>query len=328
MPSKTINNIKLGIFVISGLVLMIALLYFIGKNGSLFNPSFLLKTHFRNVQGLQQGNNVRYSGIQAGAVKKITVLNDTVIEITMTIDNSFKNVIRKSAMTSISTDGFVGNKIINITPGSILAPTVNENDVLSSKKPLDTDEMLSTLSESNKNIAVLSEDIKKLVHGFATNAAFTQLLNSDEVPGRIRSTLNHLNSASRKIEQSTISLNIFMDSILKGRGPIGSILKDTLIYSDLVQTSENIKKLSSNAIDLTGKIDQIVISISNDIHSGNYQTIMKDTSLANSLKRTLNHVEQGTERFSQDMEALKSNFLFRGYFKKLAKQEALAKQKK
>lgn len=328
MQSKTISNIKLGLFVISGLVLLITLLYFIGKNGSLFNPSFFLKTQFRNIQGLQQGNNVRYSGIQAGSVKKIIVVNDTTIEITMTIDNTFKNVIRKSAVTSISTDGFVGNKIINITPGSFLAAIVEENDVLSSKKPLDTDEMLSTLSESNRNIAILSEDLKKMVHGFATNTAFSKLLNSDEVPNQVKNTLAHLNAASRQIEKSTISLNKFMDSIVSGRGPIGSILKDTLVYSDLLHTSENIRKLSSNAIDLTSKIDQMVATVSNDINTGNYQTIMKDTALANSLKRTLINVEQGTDRFSQDMEALKSNFFFKGYFKKLAKQEAQERQKK
>ena len=149
-------------------------------------------------------------------------------------------------------------------------------------------------------------------------------------PGQIRSTLNHLNSASRKIEQSTISLNIFMDSILKGRGDwFLSWRIWPVIYSDLVQTSGKYLKIKFKCkliwpVKLTRSWFQYpMIS-----HSGNYQTIMNPSHLlANSMKRTLNHVEQGTERFSQDMEALKSNFLFRGYFKKLAQTGHLQTEK-
>src|SRR5574339_214522 len=111
MAKQMVNNIKLGVFVMAGLLFLILLLYMIGKNKNLFGSNFILKARFENVQGLQTGNNVRYAGIESGTVKKITILNDTVVEVVMVIDDKMKSIIRKNAIVSIGTDGFVGNKV-------------------------------------------------------------------------------------------------------------------------------------------------------------------------------------------------------------------------
>ena len=89
MVKKIVNNVKLGVFVVSGLAFLVLLLFMIGKNKSLFGSSYLLKAKFENVQGLIPGNNVRYSGIQAGTVKTIKIINDTTIEVSMMIVSRF-----------------------------------------------------------------------------------------------------------------------------------------------------------------------------------------------------------------------------------------------
>jgi phospholipid/cholesterol/gamma-HCH transport system substrate-binding protein len=66
-----------------------------------------------------------------------------------------------------------------------------------------------------------------------------------------------------------------------------------------------------------------VNSIVNDLNSseGAYNYIVKDTSLVNSLKAILININEGTDKFNQNMEALKHNVLTRGYFKKLEREE-------
>ena len=49
--------------------------------------------------------------------------------------------------------------------------------------------------------------------------------------------------------------------------------------------------------------------------------VLKDTLLRQSLFKSATNIEQGTDRFNQNMEALKTNFLFRRYFKKLEKEQ-------
>jgi len=43
--------------------------------------------------------------------------------------------------------------------------------------------------------------------------------------------------------------------------------------------------------------------------------------MAKNISLTMENLEKGTDGFNQNMEALKHNFLFRGYFKKLDRQK-------
>lgn len=74
MEKRTFHNVKLGAFVLSGLLFLVLLLYMIGKNEYLFGSTFELKATFSNVQGLAAGNNVRFAGIESGTVSKIDII--------------------------------------------------------------------------------------------------------------------------------------------------------------------------------------------------------------------------------------------------------------
>ena len=85
MKTKGIDNVKLGIFVMAGLVFFIFSLYMIGKNRNFFGDTFTIQASFRNVDGLTPGNNVRFSGIDVGTVRRIEIESDTSILVTMVI---------------------------------------------------------------------------------------------------------------------------------------------------------------------------------------------------------------------------------------------------
>jgi len=104
MANQRMNNIVLGIFVISGAVVLVFALYMIGRNQSFFGSNYLVKTRFRNVSGLMPGNNVRFSGIQCGTVKSINIINDTTIEVALLINSQTSKYSRTNAQVSIGND--------------------------------------------------------------------------------------------------------------------------------------------------------------------------------------------------------------------------------
>ena len=69
-------KIRLGLFIIGGLVIFVFAIFLIGKQKNLFNPVFKLTTTFNNISGLQVGNNIRFSGINVGTVDNINIIND------------------------------------------------------------------------------------------------------------------------------------------------------------------------------------------------------------------------------------------------------------
>jgi phospholipid/cholesterol/gamma-HCH transport system substrate-binding protein len=69
MNKKSGSTWKLGMFILIGLVAFTSTIYFVEKN--IFGSTFTLNSHFKNVSGLEVGNNVYFSGINVGTVSEI-----------------------------------------------------------------------------------------------------------------------------------------------------------------------------------------------------------------------------------------------------------------
>ena len=93
---------RLGLFIVVGLALFVFAIFIIGKQKNLFNPVFKVTTTFKNVSGLQVGNNIRFSGINVGTVDNIRIINDSTVLVDM--------IIQKKVQEFIKTDCKVGSR--------------------------------------------------------------------------------------------------------------------------------------------------------------------------------------------------------------------------
>ena len=120
--------------------------------------------------------------------------------------------------------------------------------------------------------------------------------------------------------------------VKNGKGTAGVILRDTILAYNITQAVNKIKTLADNADSLAKSLDQIVKSINNDINYGKgpANAILRDSLMVQSLQNSLDNIEKGTASFNENMEAMKHNFLFRGYFNKqeAKKMEEEMKQQK
>lgn len=318
MTKQILSNTKLGIFVLSGLLFLILLLYMIGKNRSLFGSNYVLKTRFENVQGLIPGNNVRYAGIQAGTVKDLLILNDTTIEVIMTIDTKLEDIIRKDAITAIGTDGLVGNKVVNIVPGNLNAPIAKNGDLLLSKKVLDTEKIIYTLFNTNNDIGIIVEGLKTTVQRINNSSALWNLLNDDQLPQNIKASAKNIQIATMRASDITKEVETIVKNMNHGKGSMGVLLNDTALASNLTRSSQNLNLITS-------QLHSLVSDLQKDINSGKgpANSLLKDTLMVNKINKSLDNIQMGTDGFNQNMEALKQSFLFRGYFKRQEKLKNL-----
>jgi phospholipid/cholesterol/gamma-HCH transport system substrate-binding protein len=323
MSKRVINNAKLGVFVLGGLLFLVILLYMIGKNRNLFGNTYVLKARFENIQGLVAGNNVRFSGIQAGTVKKVKILSDTVIEVTMIIETKMKSIIRKNAIASIGTDGLVGNKVINIVPARQPAALAEEGDIMVAKRAVSTDEMLQTLYKTNNDAAVIAENLKTTVQGINNSSALWSLLNDKSIPQDVKVAVANIRSATGKAGIMVDNLNGIVANVKSGKGSAGAILTDTSFAKNLNEAILKIKTVGDAADALAAEISKVVKGIQQDVNTGKgtANALLKDSVLTMKLNASLENIQRGTDGFNQNMEALKHNFLLRGYFRKLEKQK-------
>jgi phospholipid/cholesterol/gamma-HCH transport system substrate-binding protein len=312
---ETSHNIKLGLFVITGLLLLIVGLYFVGSNKNMFNKTFVLTTTFQNINGLTTGNNVRYSGMNVGTVDKITLVNDSVVLVKMIIDNKYKNFIRKNSVAAIGTDGLMGNKLVNIQLGSADFPYVDEGDEILSQSAVNTESMMRTLETTNQNVALVSENLKTIMLDItAGKGNVYSLLVDTTVAGTFHSALHNIALVSGNLKTSSQQLQALFTDINSGKGTLGLLLKDSTTSNQVKAIITNIKISSEQLSSATSEANDVFKKANTG--NGPVSTLVNDTAFSTDLKQSMQNIQTASEKLNENLEALKHSFLLRGYFRK------------
>ncbi len=315
MQKTTSQKTKLGIMVLSGVLLFTIAIYLIGEKQSFFTQSFEITSVFKNVKGLRLGNNVRYLGINAGNVESIDIINDTAIKVTMKMELKTKSFIKKNAFAKISSDGLVGDMVVNIEPGPGFSEGIEDNDQIMAYDPIATYEMLSTLSETNENAAMVTAGILQITNSINKGeGTLGMLVNDRKVAQDIRQIIKNLKETTRRSATLMEKLEDVSTLIKSDENLMGVMLNDTSIASKV--------RLLINDLNSTGKefntMSKTLNSLINDLACGEnslVNTVAHDSLLKNDLKETLENINSGSQKFDENMEALKHHPLFKGYFK-------------
>jgi phospholipid/cholesterol/gamma-HCH transport system substrate-binding protein len=321
MEKTDSEKIKLGIFIISGLMIFVFVVYFIGNKQKMFGQTDHLTAVFSNINGLQLGNNVRYGGINIGTVRAIEMINDTTINVDMIIDKAMFLHIKKDALANIGSDGLVGSMVINIIPGKGNQPPIQPNDVIQSTNRIRTDDLLSTLSVTNKNAALLTADLLKITKEIIQGkGSLGTLVNDTIMASDLKKTMNYLKITSRGTNEIVENLNKTVVALGNKNSVIG-ILNDPAttqkiktIVTNLDQSSQEMNKVVTN-------LNATVLNMKNGKGAINY--LSNDPNLVKKIDSTMTNLNKVTILLNEDLEAMKHSILLRGYFKNQEK----AKQK-
>lgn len=321
MKTDSVNNVKLGAFVIFGFLLLLIALFYVGNNNSFFRSGAKLKARFSNINGLQQGNNVLFSGINCGTVKSIVLINSKTIEVNLLIKNDIFKQIPINSTATIGTDGLMGNKVINITPAMAEKVMVRDGTYLVTKESPDLEQMLNVLSESNKNIEMISEALKNTSIRIKKSEV-VNLLENKELSQNIQTSIYNIRMTTENTQKLTFALQQIVNDTRQGKGIAGLLLSNKTATEDLQTTLTNLKESSYSISRASNQINLITSRLDNDMQTGKglIPSLLRDTLFTKKMNTSLENIEKGTNNFNQNMEALKHNFLLRGYFKKQKKQ--------
>ncbi|MBQ0734697.1 MlaD family protein [Aquimarina celericrescens] len=320
MKKTASQKLKLGVFVVVGTLLLIAALYSIGNRQNLFGSNIIIFTQFKNVNGLELGNNVRYSGINVGTVSKIRMIRDNQILVEMLIQEKIGKHIKKDAVATIGSDGLVGNMIVNIIPRESKKPPVISGDTIQSYSKIGTDDMLTTLNVTNENAALLTADLLKITTEIIEGKGTIGLLINDSIMANdLKRTMYELRKASAGASLAITELKEIISSINQSESVAGVLLSDSVSGQKMKTILGNLEQSSMDISEVSKNLNVVLKDIKEGEGALNY--LAKDPALVKNIDSTMNNIKEGTQRFNQNMEALRHNFLFRGYFKKLEKEK-------
>lgn len=347
MPENKNNSLRVGFFIFIAFLFFIAAILVLGRKRNMFQPTIKISTVFRDVRGLQVGNNVRFTGIEVGTIVDISILSDTAVAVEMSMDKQVVPYIKKNSVATIGSDGLMGNKIVIILPGTPGTDNVKPDDILPSIEPIEMDDIISDIQNSSSKISQVADNLieitEKINNGDGlfgkvfTDSDFSADLetsgkNIAELSGNLAEITGKLNGGesimgkilfdpefSDQWETTTQNLSAISDNLEEisgkmnnGDGALGKFLTDTAMASNFSNASRDLEIVLANLAEVSVKL--------NDERNALHKFIA-DTAFADSLEVLLNKVNVGVVEVTAAAEQLQSSRLLGGSSKKEKNKE-------
>jgi phospholipid/cholesterol/gamma-HCH transport system substrate-binding protein len=165
------STFRLGMFIVASFLILAVAVFLVGSRTLAFGSTFRVKAEFQNVAGLDNGADVRIGGIHEGTVKAIDLPKRPSDKIVVEIElkKEARDVVRRDSVTSIDSEGLVGDKYVEISFGSPDAERVVGGETIESHPPVDvsdvinkTNQILDTTKDAVKNIQATSGSLKSI----------------------------------------------------------------------------------------------------------------------------------------------------------------------
>lgn len=308
------RNIKLGVFVIGGVVLFLVTLFYLGRENNIFNKTFSVSAIFKNVEGLKEGDNVWLSGVKIGTVRRVSIIDEGKVVVTLSLKEKQNEFIKKDATANIGSDGLVGNKILIIRPGTAVE-TIHDNDTIKSFSPTDTQELFNLAKEVGTDIKVITTDLR-LITGKINEGegVIGELLNEGKMAQELRASMAAIRQASENATRATNAVNKILTEVNQGDGLLTRLLRDTAYAEQFSRTMENVENVGENAKQMAADLKEVTDKM-NDKNNA-MGLLLTDTTFAEKLKSTMINAEKSSAKLDENLKAMRSSWPFKKYFKK------------
>ncbi len=325
-----------GLFVTVGLALFVAILFVIGNRQEAFARKTTFQTQFRDVSGLTEGAKVRVSGVDAGKIKKIDLPRSVSekFRLVLEVEAKLQPMIRTDSVASIATEGVVGDKYVQVGRGSDQAAEAQPNTMLPSKEPFELSAMMEKANGLLHDVQTTIGDVR----GRLDTSLDSITRTVDHADGLIVDVSPNIKTITRDSSHISGNIDSLVTDLNAGKGPVGLILRDEETRRQLQTTMGNLQQTSVKASDAANRANQMIGDFqSRGLPEKTQTTLANAQAITEQLKSTLHealaedamgedgasNIRQGLSNFNRttanladDTEALKHNFLFRGFFKK------------
>lgn len=332
---KSSNKAVVGIFVAGCLALFTVGLFLIGNSNQLFTRSFHVYAEFSKITGIVKGGKVRVAGMDAGTVTKIDVPSrpGAKFRVHFRIVDTLHPIVRADSNASIQTDGLLGNKYLEIDPGSPEEALAKADSMIASTEPLDwgdlMDEIRNAVKQVNGVLAGAKEQLTSTLSQIEGASRSANLLMQDARP-QVKRILASADAVGEKLRE-------IIDGVQQGKGTAGALFKDAELEASVKRSVEkaeqvvdNLRQTTASAKRIVAKVDdsdivpevqravtnlqQITSQVKGAVDK--FQGASGEGGASENLQRTLADAHEAMSDLADDTEALKHNFFFRGFFKK------------
>lgn len=276
------NEVKVGALTLGGAALLAGMITFMGAFS--FGPKgYELRVNYPQVSGLTPGHAVRYAGVQIGTVKDIKIVPDGV-EVVADINDNIK--IPEGAVFSISSDGIMSEKFVNIKPPAKLSANyIPKGSIVKGVSGGSMDDFFSN-----------SGDLMKRLESIA--GGFDDVFGDKEVQMAMRESIKNMNAISKNMNDFT---KVMSDVAISNQQDITNMIQQMnklAIHMESIMagidangtTGKNVAEIAQNMATVSKRMDNVLREVEKLAQDPETTTALKGTII--NLKKTTDHANK------------------------------------
>jgi phospholipid/cholesterol/gamma-HCH transport system substrate-binding protein len=221
-----------GIFVVASVGALLVMVLIVAQQEGLFQEYVQYRAIFKNVSGLKSGSEVHLAGVTVGNVSSTVINPDGNIVVIFQVIKKYSDRIRQDSKATIGFMGLLGEKSLDLTPGSLSKPPIPPEGLVASIEPLDLTQLLAQAAPS-------LQDLQKVLNNLVT---LTQGMS--EPGGDFTHILSNFKDIVTKVNQ--------------GKGSLGMFVSDPAVYQDTAATMKLVRKFIADVEKSKGLLGTLV----------------------------------------------------------------------
>jgi phospholipid/cholesterol/gamma-HCH transport system substrate-binding protein len=242
------TELRVGIFVLIGLVILMAAIFYVTGAGIL-GPKYRLTTFLPEVEDLQAGAPVRLDGVDIGYVQSVELSPNPVdrlhnIQLTLRIEKKFQSDIRTDSTASLGTEGLLGNRYVTISRG-LTGTVVPPNGVIPGSEEAAMKEIVQRGADLVQNLGALTDDFRGIIDQVHKgNGTLGKLLTDS-------SLYYHLDDTAAR-------LDAMASSIQQGQGTAGKLVTSDELYNKADAAVGHIEDITAAVHEQKGTMGKLI----------------------------------------------------------------------
>ena len=289
---KKSTEMWVGIFVVIGIILLVLMTLKIEKFQVGKKPGYPLNLYFDSAAGLEQNSQVRVAGVRVGDVEKVALENGRA-KVTFRLPPHV--VLYRDAKAYLKSEGFLGEKYIEITPGTPGNPKLEPNGVIEQgAPPADIEQFLSNMSAVRDDLKEVIKPLGDVLKAVDREKVEGMINNLEKFSGQLSGLADDTKKTFQKGTEAFSRLEEIGDKVKRGEGTLGKLITDEAIYQEAKKTIETAKE----AMETVKETAQTLKNVSEKIEQGEgtLGKLIQDESLYNEAKDTLQSMKGIAEK--------------------------------
>jgi phospholipid/cholesterol/gamma-HCH transport system substrate-binding protein len=220
------RTLRVGALTVFALAILAVGTFLVGREQRLWERKIDYEIRFQRANGLRRGSPVSLSGVDIGSVQDVSFPSDPsqdFISVRIRVADAAARRIRASTVARILTQGILGDKYVELSPGSSLEAPLPPGSVIPSEDPIDYEKLLGRGGDIVSNIVEASNSLKNVFGAIDRGEGLLGRMLRDEERAaaflsRIEETLGHLSATSASVER-------IVRDVEAGKGAFGALLR-------------------------------------------------------------------------------------------------------